>query len=133
MNAEELRLSVLELRVADLKAVLSQLSLPITGRKALLQKRIFHYFGESFQGEPPSEPAKEEWKLQNARRFPSLSAVSNGVECLLLSQRQKQAPPFSRPLTKLMSQLQAVRSPDAFLQAEAQSLQQPMAAFLRSI
>lgn len=68
MNAEELRKYVLGLRVAELKSVLNQLSLPSSGKKQILQTRIFHYFGESFCGVLPShdQPVKEEWRLQAA-------------------------------------------------------------------
>lgn len=64
----EIRSYVLAFRILELKSVLNQLSLPITGRKTDLQRRIFHYFGVPFAGLPPTvyEPPKEEWKLQAA-------------------------------------------------------------------
>jgi len=58
---------VLEFRISELKSVLNQISLPATGRKAELQARIFHYFGEPFNNSPPDlRPAREEWRLQSA-------------------------------------------------------------------
>lgn len=69
MLDEFLRAHVLDFRVLELKTVLSQLGLPITGRKQELQTRIFHYFGLSFAGIPPTaEAPKEEWKLQAASK-----------------------------------------------------------------
>lgn len=68
MLEPHIRQCILEFRIAELKAVLNVLSLPISGRKQELQARVFHYLGESFQGVPPSqfEPVKEEWRVQAA-------------------------------------------------------------------
>lgn len=67
MLDEFLRSNVLDFRVQELKSVLSQLGLPLTGRKQELQTRVFHYFGQSFAGIlSATEAPKEEWKLQAA-------------------------------------------------------------------
>lgn len=82
MNAEELRLTVLELRVAELKSVLNQLSLPNNGKKLVLQTRIFNYFGESYLGQPLQiEPVKEEWKRQAASKAKTSSSTIFFANC----------------------------------------------------